>query len=117
MSAIPAAALAPERNMLGMAHTGPLAALTPIFTMVSARITPSAPAEFPAHTNPRQAARQGIATCHVRSSVRSEWRAQMIMAATATKLGAELSHPMVIARSEEHTSELQSLRHLVCRLL
>src|SRR5262245_5270550 len=25
--------------------------------------------------------------------------------------------PLAIARSEEHTSELQSLRHLVCRLL
>src|ERR1035441_8635124 len=25
--------------------------------------------------------------------------------------------PSVVARSEEHTSELQSLRHLVCRLL
>src|SRR5205814_8148148 len=27
------------------------------------------------------------------------------------------AHPKVIERSEEHTSELQSLRHLVCRLL
>src|SRR5437899_4347850 len=27
------------------------------------------------------------------------------------------SQPVVLARSEEHTSELQSLRHLVCRLL
>src|SRR5437899_7212764 len=26
-------------------------------------------------------------------------------------------HDVVILRSEEHTSELQSLRHLVCRLL
>src|SRR5438045_8297971 len=25
--------------------------------------------------------------------------------------------PQIISRSEEHTSELQSLRHLVCRLL
>src|SRR5947199_8089520 len=28
-----------------------------------------------------------------------------------------LSSPTPIKRSEEHTSELQSLRHLVCRLL
>src|SRR5262245_1329312 len=28
-----------------------------------------------------------------------------------------LDVPVMIARSEEHTSELQSLRHLVCRLL
>src|SRR5258705_4125412 len=27
------------------------------------------------------------------------------------------SAPIVLLRSEEHTSELQSLRHLVCRLL
>src|SRR5262245_63335177 len=45
----------------------------------------------------------------------------------ATPLAATLGKPMVIdnrggaggviGRSEEHTSELQSLRHLVCRLL
>src|ERR1035441_7720617 len=37
----------------------------------------------------------------------------------ATEIGAEQSAPAVApaARSEEHTSELQSLRHLVCRLL
>src|SRR5437899_10029902 len=29
----------------------------------------------------------------------------------------ELLRPMGIQRSEEHTSELQSLRHLVCRIL
>src|SRR5262245_64171485 len=28
-----------------------------------------------------------------------------------------MSHQAIIDRSEEHTSELQSLRHLVCRLL
>src|SRR5258705_6097898 len=31
------------------------------------------------------------------------------------EIAASLRHPAV--RSEEHTSELQSLRHLVCRLL
>src|SRR5882724_3902857 len=31
--------------------------------------------------------------------------------------GAEITAPAANARSEEHTSELQSLRHLVCRLL
>src|SRR5262245_62668419 len=30
---------------------------------------------------------------------------------------ASASSPLNVARSEEHTSELQSLRHLVCRLL
>src|SRR5215212_1433837 len=29
----------------------------------------------------------------------------------------ERAHAAYLARSEEHTSELQSLRHLVCRLL
>src|SRR5947199_1178799 len=31
--------------------------------------------------------------------------------------GGQLPFPTRILRSEEHTSELQSLRHLVCRLL
>src|SRR5262245_64369304 len=30
---------------------------------------------------------------------------------------AAAAHPRTTPRSEEHTSELQSLRHLVCRLL
>src|SRR5262245_63488863 len=41
---------------------------------------------------------------------------------TSTRYGIRLHFqatlfPLVPARSEEHTSELQSLRHLVCRLL
>src|SRR5947199_5851219 len=35
----------------------------------------------------------------------------------STVRGKIRSHPTDWARSEEHTSELQSLRHLVCRLL
>src|SRR3989442_9141887 len=33
------------------------------------------------------------------------------------KNAAGLSHPNIVSRSEEHTSELQSRPHLVCRLL
>src|SRR5262245_62625937 len=37
---------------------------------------------------------------------------------TLTRLAAFAArHPLPAIRSEEHTSELQSLRHLVCRLL
>src|SRR5205814_10242575 len=36
---------------------------------------------------------------------------------TLARLEAEGLKPSFEARSEEHTSELQSLRHLVCRLL
>src|SRR5438045_8621150 len=41
---------------------------------------------------------------------------------TATATGADITHTLASTlgqanRSEEHTSELQSLRHLVCRLL
>src|SRR5437899_9898990 len=39
-----------------------------------------------------------------------------VIAAAAERLGSR-SLPLICTRSEEHTSELQSLRHLVCRLL
>src|ERR1035441_10927388 len=35
---------------------------------------------------------------------------------TGVKMPADLKSPDLEKRSEEHTSELQSLRHLVCRL-
>src|SRR5262245_4690599 len=37
--------------------------------------------------------------------------------AVAEELGAPIGSITLVMRSEEHTSELQSLRHLVCRLL
>src|SRR5262245_62691043 len=37
--------------------------------------------------------------------------------AEALARGADLDQALEALRSEEHTSELQSLRHLVCRLL
>src|SRR5262245_65268487 len=37
--------------------------------------------------------------------------------AALTNAGPVIHPPLVDHRSEEHTSELQSLRHLVCRLL
>src|ERR1035438_5286525 len=39
------------------------------------------------------------------------------MVSCATAGGVERGREMNVHRSEEHTSELQSLRHLVCRLL
>src|SRR5205814_6385526 len=36
---------------------------------------------------------------------------------TKSALKSSMDHVFRLARSEEHTSELQSLRHLVCRLL
>src|SRR5262245_63835793 len=43
----------------------------------------------------------------------------ILIGASATALMALLAQPIAVffRRSEEHTSELQSLRHLVCRLL
>src|SRR5437899_6382097 len=44
-----------------------------------------------------------------------------VLAGAETTLSATLEqmiyHTKIVRRSEEHTSELQSLRHLVCRLL
>src|SRR5205814_10489970 len=44
---------------------------------------------------------------------------QDVIAAAATPIpvGGQLAGALSFSRSEEHTSELQSLRHLVCRLL
>src|SRR5205814_4229611 len=51
----------------------------------------------------------------------SSWRSAAEMSGTAILARAPPSAgrftPVTNARSEEHTSELQSLRHLVCRLL
>src|ERR1035441_10940389 len=53
------------------------------------------------------------ATLDITTSAESPWKS-----GTLTRIAypgiLELCHP---TRSEEHTSELQSLRHLVCRLL
>src|SRR5262245_64696783 len=49
---------------------------------------------------------------------RAVLRARLTRAACARLRGAAVLPPAVfIPRSEEHTSELQSLRHLVCRIL
>src|ERR1017187_10586509 len=47
---------------------------------------------------------------------RSAWIASAKRRASA-RLGSEVSHQIMSARSEEHTSELQSPMYLVCRLL
>src|SRR5947199_3339935 len=44
-------------------------------------------------------------------------RARLLRRARAASPGAARARRRRRARSEEHTSELQSLRHLVCRLL
>src|SRR5205814_3193093 len=45
------------------------------------------------------------------------WAASFITVETCFKRAISLAKSASPARSEEHTSELQSLRHLVCRLL
>src|ERR1035438_5957014 len=50
-----------------------------------------------------------------RSPPRAAWRAQGVLTRLSTAFSRD--QPEKIYRSEEHTSELQSLRHLVCRLL
>src|SRR5205814_7754103 len=44
-----------------------------------------------------------------------EWAAEWVLRRARTP--QRLLFGVVVGRSEEHTSELQSLRHLVCRLL
>src|SRR5258706_11893975 len=45
------------------------------------------------------------------------YRQQLDMRVTHLELLPESEHPLDESRSEEHTSELQSLTNLVCRLL
>src|SRR5258705_659290 len=45
------------------------------------------------------------------------FRSYIIRNADSPPSADSASKPRIFSRSEEHTSELQSLRHLVCRLL
>src|SRR5262245_62892956 len=50
-------------------------------------------------------------------SLRACRRLHSVPSSAAFDAGTWLPSPSTESRSEEHTSELQSLRHLVCRLL
>src|SRR5205814_9256068 len=52
---------------------------------------------------------------HVEASITPQTKA--IMVVHIYGLPVDMDPILSLARSEEHTSELQSLRHLVCRLL
>src|SRR5205814_10668877 len=58
-----------------------------------------------------------IAHSSVAGSFSSSYRLMAASAFSSSSLFTINSTEPGIARSEEHTSELQSLRHLVCRLL
>src|SRR5438045_6235508 len=48
---------------------------------------------------------------------RFEWSVMAMYAYPSARAASAIGSSGVCPRSEEHTSELQSLRHLVCRLL
>src|ERR1035438_10783704 len=54
---------------------------------------------------------------HSSASVGGTARRSVCSRCAAARSVVRRSGGMVLSRSEEHTSELQSLRHLVCRLL
>src|SRR2546422_5865801 len=60
----------------------------------------------------RTVTRWPAVTCDVR---RASWASYLFR--TTVKTGRSLTHVGTLPRSEEHTSELQSRLHLVCRLL
>ena len=80
---MPAAAAGPDRNIVGIDHRGGFAALMPTLTTVRAATTATTELATPASARPTAATKQAMTTCHVRSPVRSEWRAQRIMAMIA----------------------------------
>src|SRR4051812_35367586 len=91
--AMPAAAAEPDRNMVGMLHSGGLDELMPMFTSVRAARTATTVVENPARTRPAEASRQAMTTCHFRSLVRSECRAHSTMATMARVAGMALRKP------------------------
>src|SRR5437899_5306698 len=67
----------------------------------------------------RRSSDLGIAPCGCPKSVSVE-ESGLVVDVAAKKVvlrGLEVNPGDPVVRSEEHTSELQSLRHLVCRLL
>src|SRR5262245_64674105 len=69
-------------------------------------------------TRPKRASSAQLAGCHAHGFAWAWARRRLCIFGSACRFSRTgqrggLSH----ARSEEHTSELQSLRHLVCRLL
>src|SRR3989442_9211910 len=68
--------------------------LTPFFELVERRLRPTAPVK------------QGVHVLH-----------DLTQLAQMRQTSGHVQEPLAFARSEEHTSELQSRPHLVCRLL
>src|SRR3954451_5510580 len=73
--AMPTAAAEPDRNIVGIAQSGGLAALIPTLTRLRAATTATVEDAPPASIRPTAATRQAITTCQVRSPVLSECRA------------------------------------------
>ena len=96
MVAMPVAAAAPDKNMVGMLHSGGLEQLMPTLTMVNAAIRPNILPVLAAIASPTAAVKQAKATCHVRSLVLSEWRDHRIMATTEIIGGIAFNRPTVI---------------------
>jgi len=65
----------------------------PTWTSVRAATTATTELATPASARPTAATMQAMTTCQVRSPVRSEWRAQRIMAAMAIVGGTALRRP------------------------
>jgi hypothetical protein len=94
--AIPAAAAEPDRNIVGMLQSGGFAELMPTLTRLRASTTATTELATPASARPTAAMMQAITTCQVLSLVRSEWRAQRIIAGIAMVGGTALRRPAFI---------------------
>src|SRR5687768_17724242 len=66
---------------------------------------------------PRRAARCGLDAAHCARAPRGPARSRLDRSAPAAEYPFRVKKAYRIFRSEEHTSELQSRLHLVCRLL
>src|SRR2546422_8256723 len=98
-----------DRPIRVLALAGTLVVLL-LSSVLAARPEPALPAEMPASERSRLAAVTATASLATHAAGEP-------FVARREVFEYLLDHPEYAARSEEHTSELQSRLHLVCRLL
>src|SRR5262245_19695660 len=80
-------------------------------------VRPAPPATIVMTAGPEGSAYHAHAECYRKLLARNGINVEILSSRGSLENLQRLADPAFTVRSEEHTSELQSLRHLVCRLL